>query len=557
MRHPRLLSHLLRPGLLAFVAAFYALWPVSAQQFPADPVRELRQALQVPYQSAAPRDRKLTQCIQALDSLGDLRRALALDEWRDEDPDPELATADRIHRAVVARRFEQALRAMLRDGDTTRRLWAINLLGEVGVSLRDVDTKRGLAHRLGPDLVALTTQRDAAVRAAAVNALARINPDPDVAVPAFAALLASGDLGQRLSGASGLAELMRTMCQMVTVRRASTGVEATPNEAVQLGRAVVPLAIRGLRDADPRVRCSSVAALDQAAAVLSHLLLDCCLSREVVEPGADPKGLAARQAEELLPLVLALQKAGPALLPVLRDADTAVRLQAHRALEQLSRAQATVPSVLPAGRIIPPELGCAFSGYDPNESASPATQAGHTESASPSQEVTIQALVVGLSDRDVRGRLRAIDVLEVMGPTAAPAAPALVKALSDPDRFVRWAAARTLGKIGPVKPATAVPSLARLLSDTDPDVRLAAIRTLRGYGAEARDALPALLGVFKSDQGEARLAVIQTLEAMGPEAQPARPALRAALADADTRVRQAAAVALSALDPATPQVPHP
>jgi HEAT repeat protein len=48
--------------------------------------------------------------------------------------------------------------------------------------------------------------------------------------------------------------------------------------------------------------------------------------------------------------------------------------------------------------------------------------------------------------------------LDNMGPLAAPAVPALVKALRDPDANVRPWAARALGNIGPAAEA-AVPAL--------------------------------------------------------------------------------------------------
>src|SRR6266404_563756 len=83
-------------------------------------------------------------------------------------------------------------------------------------------------------------------------------------------------------------------------------------------------------------------------------------------------------------------------------------------------------------------------------------------------------LTAALVARDVRARRAAIDVLEALGQEAAPAAPSLVRALADPDRFVRWAAARTLGQLAPEQAATAVPGLARLLSDADLDLRVAA-----------------------------------------------------------------------------------
>ena len=56
----------------------------------------------------------------------------------------------------------------------------------------------------------------------------------------------------------------------------------------------------------------------------------------------------------------------------------------------------------------------------------------------------------GADDIDVTAfQDKSIDALEMLGDQALPAVPALTRALADPDLFVRWAAARTLGKMVP------------------------------------------------------------------------------------------------------------
>src|SRR5262249_49067589 len=77
---------------------------------------------------------------------------------------------------------------------------------------------------------------------------------------------------------------------------------------------------------------------------------------------------------------------------------------------------------------------------------------------------TVEAMIAGLSDPDFRVRLVSIDVLEIRGTAAVPAIPALVKALRDPNKFVRWSAARTLGKLAPRQADEVVPALMRLLN---------------------------------------------------------------------------------------------
>ena len=78
-----------------------------------------------------------------------------------------------------------------------------------------------------------------------------------------------------------------------------------------------------------------------------------------------------------------------------------------------------------------------------------------------------------------------------LGPTAAPAAPALIEALKCPAVLVRQNAALALGEIGPEARA-AVPALIGGLADPDWQVRRAAAVALGKIGPEAKAAEKAL-----------------------------------------------------------------
>src|SRR5262249_3700834 len=109
----------------------------------------------------------------------------------------------------------------------------------------------------------------------------------------------------------------------------------------------------------------------------------------------------------------------------------------------------------------------------------------------------LPALAAGVSDPDPRVRLASLDALEPMISEGRPAAPALVKALDDKNRFVRWAAARTLGRIGPVPGVDAVTPLVRMLRDPDLDLARGAALALSRYGPAARAAVPALVQLLR------------------------------------------------------------
>ena len=52
----------------------------------------------------------------------------------------------------------------------------------------------------------------------------------------------------------------------------------------------------------------------------------------------------------------------------------------------------------------------------------------------------LPVLAMALTAKDVRVRRAALDVLDVLGPVATPASPAVARVLTDTDPFVRWSA---------------------------------------------------------------------------------------------------------------------
>jgi HEAT repeat protein len=248
-----------------------------------------------------------------------------------------------------------------------------------------------------------------------------------------------------------------------------------------------------------------------------------------------------RERKELLPIIEALKEQSAALTHALADSDAQVRELARRALEDV-----TSPQLHLLGRVNQVAAGPGAEAKQPFHLTS-------SSAANPLLEnlqAMVQALAVGLTDPDVRARRAVVDVLESVGPAAAPAAQSLVTALKDPDRFVRWAAARTLGKIAPVEADSAVPALAELLRDHDLDLRLAAALALERYGPAAKPAVPELIEGVKSTEPQLRVAAIRALGAVGgADGGQAVPVLGACLRDTEPRVRQWAATVLGKFGP--------
>jgi len=164
--------------------------------------------------------------------------------------------------------------------------------------------------------------------------------------------------------------------------------------------------------------------------------------------------------------------------------------------------------------------------------------------------VALPGLIKELSHKEVRVRLATLYVLETMEAESAPAAGAVADALKDGDAFVRWGAARVLGKMAPLQADKAVPGLAGVVADANGDVRSTALAALPRYGRAAKAAIPALRRVLNQGDGSARMLAIQALAAMGPEAEPALTELVAALSATETDIRAAAAQALGKIGPA-------
>jgi hypothetical protein len=481
-------------GLTLWLAAIGA-----GQSEGADAVERLRQVLRAADPNAE-RAHKLVDAVAPLHTLTELRRALTLPEWRDEDPDAQRAAVDRAGWATAARLFEEAVRAELHHADADRRVAAADLLGEIGETTPAILGKNGLGRRLGGELAMLATQEPIRVSAAALGALGRIHPDSTVAVCTFDCLLRAPEVIRRQAAAGGLADLMRL---------------AARKEAVVVGQAVLPVAGRGMDDPDATVRRHSAEAIAGAARALQKLAFDPRLLAAAEDmPGErDP----IEQAwTELLPLMAGLKAQLPVLMRALGDGDESVRRTARAALE-----------IMAAGRARLVQRNASAGGTAPKD---------------PLLEGLCAALPVLASEvyaPDVSARLQAIDILEALGTAAAPAAAALTRALTDPDHFVRWSAARALAKVGPVP--TAVAALEHLLADADPDVRLAAAATLERYGPVALPAVGGVVEAMKSGEAELRMAALRILRAIGPKATAARPALEEARTDPHSRVRQLAA----------------
>jgi HEAT repeat protein len=583
-----------------------------AQRFPPDPVDELRQALRNDHDAkdeAALKYRAnvLEKRTAALNNLGDMSQALLLLDWRYEDFDERVAKIDQRAWDDLAKRFKDRILEVMKNGEPARRWAAANLIGEMGqrsqqiremASLTKQTIPRGEAQPAIPTLspavltpfteplAQLTRSDQPALAEAAARALGRINPLPKIAVPALKALLEKGTVGEQRAAAEALGNLVRVASQVEKIDRSSIGLDLRKDLAAMTSE-VVPVAGAALRrSSDVEVRRFSLQAIQLAAISLADVLMppaqpsefppsDRPPTREERERIADYRRRMEEQAQIIAPLADALKGQTDLIARLVRDPDPALGLLACHTLEDIATARQKLQQSIQSMPALPNEEKPDNPGKEGQPKpqarsreglpeAAPlllavAAQAGPGPDAPLLDPRALQDLAAGTTDRDVRVRLAAIDALEELGTAAQPVAAALVRALNDCDLFVRWAAARTLGKLEQALAAqppeqrkvveSAVPALVRLLDDPDLGVRMTAAEALGRYGPAANAAVPALARAVAEGDVEMRIAAIQALGGIGERSAEAVPELIQALNYPDARLRLAAAKLFGQLGP--------
>jgi HEAT repeat protein len=514
-----------------------------AQRPATDPVERLRQVLRCPAPDAPTRDRWLKECLNDLHDISDLRRALLLAEWNT----PILLSAenqmDRLNRDLVADRFAQEVRLLLRRNDAVTTGVVLDMVGESASTLRRQGTGSASLRALGPALAELARHGNAQLRAAALRTIVQIDADAGILIPLFSEVSSVNDEELRMAALEAVETLLHLASEAAS--RSANDVNTSPKrvELVRTITAMLPIAGRGLTDVHSTIRRRSAAALGAAAAAMVRLYSDPSTSSGT--PSVEPAALLRLQAErsEIGPMLAVLRDQGVAVARCLRDDDGETRLAMLKALQEIANLRYRWLDLGSAQGTVDDPLRDVFA-------------------------VAMVALAQATTDPDVRVRRSAVEVLELVGPAAAPAAPAVAAALDDNDRFVRWSAIRALRHIGPVAARCATPGLTRLLEDGDADIRLAAAAALQEFGPSgapairtvshnpgelspyARATLPPLLRSLRSDDADVRIAAMRTLKRLGAEARPAVTGLRELLDDANPHIRQTAAETLGAIGPA-------
>jgi HEAT repeat protein len=560
-----------RSGLIALAVVVAAASLARADRFPPDPVPEFRQALAMTLQDYMPRDpeaaakldrgsseerlkyllaRRNVELMKALDKLktmSEMRRALAAQEWRLEKGLDDKAAVDEKVREVLIQRFAAMVIDTLDNGSLDAKLATLTMLAELGENNRIVDDRKRVARVFTPVLTKMIkTAPSPIVRDAAARSVSRLGCDPDLAAPVLGELLRSKLVSDRRAAADGLGSILGLLNDLANSNKSpSTSESPAPNitpagvslmtfarrEVISAGKEVLPFARIGMNDSDVEVRRLCTNCMYQAVLGLSEQVPQPYITRGFADQTFELERNQTMR-KDLTPLMQALNDQADVMGKATHDSSLEVRLLAFKAIEELSSAQGRMAEV----EGVPPKEGDVFLDF---------------------MRKVMPEVIQGVSAPEVQIRLLSVDALEVLGKEMAPAAPALVAGVTDSNKFVRWGAARCLGRAAPVAADSAVPALARLLFDDDLDLRLAAATSLQAYGPAAQPALPAMIAGTTTTDVVQRISALKTIAAVGTGATSAVPAIIVALSDPEARVRRTAADVLGQFGTLAPQAEQP
>lgn len=543
---------------VCLTVALFVTWTTVARadRFPPDPVIEFKNALTQPLTSYLPQDpaealkfdnlppeeqmkrlrdsryQDLLKRLDALRTVTDMRRALQLQGWKIRTELSEPRTADDEIRDKLIERFSGLIVDTLEKGSTDAKLATLGMLGTiVATNLSPADRARVARVFTPPVAQLIRKDKTPAIREAAAQSLSQMGCDPKLAAPALGDLLGAPSVAERRAAAEALPEIIRIL--ITPTSKATTTFTIDPREGLEAAAAIVPVVRRGASDPDAQVRRNCLEAIYQAV-----LALTLQIPRPVagVQLTFLPETREDRERDVrtiFLQLMKEIDNQSDVLARALRDSDKDVRLTALRSLEEIGSMVERLPEARPDIARLP------------------------THPLQDTMKKVVPALGTTLTDPDSKVRLQAVDTTESFGKNAVTLAPVLVRNLEDSNSFVRWATARTLGKIAPAQAESAVPGIARLLQDNDLDLRLASATALGLYGPAAKGAIPEIVCATRGTDVVQRVAALKTLANIGTDSKVALPDIIAALKDPEARVRQTAAEVLEQFGTLAPQAEQP
>jgi HEAT repeat protein len=389
------------------------------------------------------------------------------------------------------------------------------------------------------------------VRQAAVHALGKITPPPEPTFKEIQNIIKEKDPALSRFAANALIDLVKNAPHLKGKEKLDTIRSAIRAAAG---------AWSAFRDSDEWVCGYALQAIQESAKTIADQL------SEEYSPGKTGKDKKSpvKLSQELLGTFMAFKEINPQLLEALRDQKLKIRLTALQALSEVAIARSETIRILREEKE-QKKLLDSFYQSDPLAGViQKLKDDARLFEKGDVDPMTNSAAEIVLATQLRRG---VIDFLELLGDQAAPAIDEITEALNDPDRLVRWSAARTISKLPPEKVSEkAVLSLAfNLLVDGDSDLTEAAAVALEALGrlghdpakggrSPAAQAVSALGIVIiggdidnRSWDVETRIKAMKALVSIGRPAHAAIPNLIKVLKDRDFRVRRQAAETLGRL----------
>ncbi|HEX3149154.1 MAG TPA: HEAT repeat domain-containing protein [Gemmataceae bacterium] len=365
----------------------------------------------------------------------------------------------------------------------------------------------------------LRDKRDPELIALGVRALGRMQPAGADLAKVIGPFAKSESVVVRRAAAESLA---------TAIQNSPPAQKAVPYAKyfIDIAGQALPLLNDFLSDSDGETQRFALAGIQNATHTITELF--------TYDPGPtadEPKiDVAGGRFAPLGPVLRAVGAAVPKLEAPLDAKEQDTRLSAARTLEAIAITRRTILNARPVGEPAPND---PFPGV--------------WASMKP-------ILAKRLRDDSPHVRLAIVESLESLG-DALEARELMRQAATDQVVFVRWTAARALGRSAPAKPVAAavaddVNTLAVLAADNDLDVRSAAVAALGKYGAAAKSASSVLLAAATRGDVEPRVVAIKALGAVETDAERTVPVLIESLKDSDLRVSRVAATGLVRFGPA-------
>lgn len=580
-----MLHSLIRSLGLGSIALSLVAWGAESALRAAEPTAaELARSLQAKDVAAR------VEALDRIGRLGDEARTLVPDLSRALG-DPDAGVRWRAARTLgglgeAAAPSATALVQWAGDEDAKVRAYVAFALGRTNV-------------RTPPVVEALTghiTDPDPLVRRAAIDALRRLQPDPQVVGPLVVKALEDADHGVVAPAIALIAEGGRRIVpQLIDSLQRSRArywaclvlAEIGPDAAD-----AVP-ALRGiLSDPEPETRLQALMALGEIGNAAAPAAPDIAavLAKDAHEgvryaaayalgsikaPAGEPALKAGlNHSDPMLRLAsawalarlhpddpAAMRRAVLAIAEALSDKDARVRSGAARALvhlnppmeisapiftERLAKnadptvANNAVEALSRQGVRVVPRVRKALANPDlalyAARVVSRLGSVGHE---------AVPELITALSSKDTAVQAEAAFALGAVGPQAARAVPVLVKLLKSSDDRVRHTACYALGKIGAAgaESDAALSELQRLTASDDEFTRICAVWAslkIRNQPTMIRKFLPEMIGGLASTNRLVRLEMATLLGELGADAKPALADLRKLLQDPDADIRRAA-----------------